>query len=273
MTTNTRTRADIIKDYDKIKEDNNAVKKLNELVERQIANETDMMYQQNLEDQFSHDEKIMNQEQIIRITQDQQQELNRNVIVLVASFWMILLSALVLVLFYLRTINMKYSLIGIMGVWIMGLSYLGYYFYTVVEDPTTKEAVNDAKEYSKVFLRATLPDSLVAKCPEKCKLDFSALNADQDLQYNVKGVGRFSTYPKDFDYWRYGVPRESSSTNAVQGVDPVLRTYTCAKENDPTQTFESNQPCHVYPGYIDEKERDMRNTLDWGMKQTLFPRK
>lgn len=263
------------------------VEKTKDWVNQQLVRETNRMYGEQLQQEFDNNQKVMNQDRIIQIANIEEQRLNIRIVICIAVFWIVLLSAFVLFLFYSHIINTKYALTGMMGIWIIGLTYLGYYLYKHTHDPTTRKALNDAKSYSRAFLRAALPTSIVPQCPAKCstnKMSGNAPNRAGTSGSREGGVGAVSDYPMDFDYWANGIPspipgpRNTTGIRMVPGqivvgVSEPLQKFRCAKRNNPSVVIETAQPCSVYPGYEDVNSQELRNTLNWGMTQTMFPRK
>ena len=265
---------------DKLTEVNNLkgrlVSKTKDWVNRQLVEETNKMYGEQLDQQFNDSQHIMNQNQILRIASIQEQELNTRIIIAVAVFWIIILSAAVLVLFYFGAFPITTALFGIIGIWVIGFLYLGWYLYQHTRDPTATEFVNEAQEYTRAFIKAAAPDSLLRKCPEKCKLNYDTMKDKKPLP-SQGNVGAFSRYPMDFDFWKGGVPSTDPNPKgnrvnidpgaSVRSLDNPLQTFTCV--NPRTQdTVISSQPCDVYPGYEEQNE-----AFDWAASQVMFPRK
>lgn len=220
--------------------------KTDQWVQQKIIEETNTTYNQQLNQEIKQDNQIMHQEQILRITNEQEQTLNTKVRIAVASFWLFTLSLCILLLFYFHVLPIQTAIYGILGIWILGFIYFVWYFYTRLNDPTTREVVNDAKEYSRSFLRASLP---VLKCPSKCKLKYNTTSGR--TQPNQSFQTKMSQYPMDHDYWKDGIP------NIIRPIRPELQTFSCVHKTDSTREFQSAQPCFVYPGYIDKNELNL----------------
>lgn len=263
------------------------VEKTKDWVNQQLVNETNRMYGKQLSQEFRSNQKVMDQDRIIKLANIEEQRLNIRIIICISIFWIVLLSGLVLVLFYMHIINLKYALIGISGIWGIGFIYLGYYLYKHISDPETTRVVNDARDYSRAFLRAAIPNALIPQCPAKCKVSMSAMNAPNKAGTSgstTTGLGVVSEYPMDHDYWSKGIPspvpgpRNNESLRMtpgqiVVGMSEPLQTFRCVKSNDPSKVIETAQPCSVYPGYESVDGESIRDSLEWGMTQTMFPRK
>jgi hypothetical protein len=262
----------------------NTVSKTKEWVNQQLVQETNRIYEDQLNREFDDSQRIMNQDEIIRFTNIQEQELNTKIIIIVASLWMVILSACLLVMFYMKAIQTKHALIGLIGIWVIGFIYLGWYIYQHTQDPSAHEFVNDAQNYSKAFLRATLPDAIIGKCPQRCQINYDQMNKGVDKNTR-NGISVFSDYPMDYDYWKGGIPSPEPGPKdqslgirmepgaIVDPIEPPLQTFVCVNKKNPSTEITSAQPCHVYPGFTDKNDMENLSTLRWGMNQTGFPRK
>jgi hypothetical protein len=196
--------------------------------------------------QFTSNQKIMNQEEYIRIAGVVQQKLDQQLIFYFAIFWLVLASSVLVILFYLRILEGKKVFMALMVIWIGGMSYLGYLLYKRYQVESIQTTVESASGTLKDLIRAAYP-SIQKKCPERCQIKY-------DKYTGEKPAGELSTlfpsrYPRDMDYWKKGIPAPDSTPGTIPRAtvmpNPDAALYTCELNG---KTVQSAQPCDVYPG-------------------------